>query len=68
VTPAVPDGDLLDDAVTQVRDALTHGDPNAMKHLLGQFIHHIEISTDWQAYPTYLVQHPCGRFRRLRVV
>jgi hypothetical protein len=28
-----------------------HGDPIAVKHLLGQFIHRIEISTDWQAHP-----------------
>lgn len=29
-----------------------------VKHLLGQFIHRIEISTDWQAHPTYLIQEP----------
>jgi hypothetical protein len=55
MTPAVPDTNLLDDAVTQVRDALEHGDPIAIKHLLGRFIHQIEISTDWQAHPTYLI-------------
>ena len=26
-----------------------------MKHLLGQFIHRIEISTDWTAHPSYLI-------------
>jgi len=38
---------------TGPRRAGSHGDPIAVKHLLGEFIHRIEISTRWPA-PTYL--------------
>ena len=54
-TPSLPDAELLADAVTKLGDALDQGDPIAVKHLLGQFIHLIEISTDWKAHPTYLI-------------
>ena len=37
-------------------DAPEHGDRIAVKHLFGQFIDHIEISTDWQTHPTYLIR------------
>jgi len=51
----MPTGASVGAAVTQVHDALEQGDSIAVKHLLGQFIHRIEISTDWQAHPTYLI-------------
>jgi hypothetical protein len=42
-------------AVDRVRDALNEGEPTVIKHMLRQFIHRIEISSDWEAHPIYLV-------------
>jgi len=58
MTPEIPTTASLDDAVAKVDAAVSNGQPTAIKHLLRQFIDHIEIDADWQAHPTYLVPEP----------